>query len=126
MPKPNITQLRKIMQDASKKGSKIQAFKGGSSMGKRGMQGTQWSELKHSKLKQLANTNSKNHSIAIVLDLVLSAARRGDISPPEGNGSEQQTLTRIVNKVLTAEKSKQVAKLTALEQKTLSYYENLI
>jgi len=126
MPKPTPSQLRKIMQDASKKGAKISAFKGGSSMGKRGMQGTQWSELKHKNLKRLANTNSKNHDVAIVLDLILSAARRGELSPPEGAGSEQQTLTRIVNRVLKAEKLKQVAKLTILEQKTLSHYEGLL
>ena len=128
MPKPGpkkpISELRKIMYDASAKGKK-QKF-GVAKRGRRprlGTRGTQWAEAKMSKIKEIAESSSANAQESHQIFRIFLEAYKGNISPPE---ADHQVLTNIANKILKAEKAKQEVVLNQNQKHVLVQYYRMV
>jgi hypothetical protein len=127
MPKPgprkSISELRKIMADASEKGKKQVFGKGSGRRPRLGTRGTQFAEAKMSKIKKIAEGSSANAQEAHQILQIFLEAYKGNISPP---AADHQVLTNIANKILVAEKARREITLNPNQKQILSKYYKMI
>ena len=114
-----VEALRQRMDEAQKQSGKVKSP--GMGFVRRGQRGSNWRLPKIRDLKKIAMGNSVNQEVAQRLDYAFMKLEEAGIDFDYSPSSDHQTLTRLLNKVVTAGE-KRAVKPSPLEAKVLEKY----